>query len=197
MAAKQSTPCLVADFPRHLKVENARSHFAHHSFLDIETSSGYGNRTHLPSRCARRLHAENKAKSFRQDPYILAHRYRDCMKDHPIRKSYGNKHCFNEYCQNLLANQLEPDLNATDDRSRTIRYAEEHFECYEIRDIARMFGWLNEAKEKENHADLTTLLERIRSPSHSPSQSSHETSRMTAHPARSSVLDATRSWIRV
>jgi len=82
------------------------------------------------------------------------------MKEHPIRKSYGNKQYFNEYYQNLLANQPDPDLDATDDRSRAIRYAKEHLECYyEIRDIARIIGWLNEAKEKEDHADMTTLLE--------------------------------------
>lgn len=90
-----------------------------------------------------------------------------------MRKSYGNKQYLNQYYENLLANQPEPDLDATDDRSRAIRYAKEHFECYyEIRDIARIVGWLEEAKEKESHADMTTLLERIRSPSQSP----HETS---------------------
>ena len=66
-----------------------------------------------------------------------------------MRKSYGNKQYLNQYYQNLLANQPEPDLDATDDRSRAIRYAKEHFESsYEIRDIARIIGWLDEAKEK-------------------------------------------------
>jgi hypothetical protein len=97
------------------------------------------------------------------------------MKQHPIRKSYGNKQYINEYYQNLLANQPEPDLDATDNRSRAIRYAKEHFECYyEIRDVARIVRWLDEAREKETHADMTTLLERIRSPSQSP----HETSNL-------------------
>lgn len=90
-----------------------------------------------------------------------------------MRKIYMDKQYFNGYYQNLLANQPEPDLDATDDRSRAIRYAKEHVECYyEIRDIARIMGWLDEAKEKEDRADMTTLLQRIRH----PSQSLHETS---------------------
>jgi hypothetical protein len=43
----------------------------------------------------------------------------------------------------LLANEREPDANAMDDRSRAIRYAKEHHECfYEIRDISRIISWL-------------------------------------------------------
>jgi hypothetical protein len=136
-------------------------------------SSNYGNGTGVPRRCAQRLHEEKKARSFRQDPYILAYRYRDYMEKHPMRKSLGDKQRLNQYYQNLLANQPEPDPDATDDRSRAIRYAKEHLECYyEVRNVARIIGWLDEAEEKERRADMTTLLERIRSPSQSP----HETS---------------------
>lgn len=90
-----------------------------------------------------------------------------------MRKSYGNKEDFNEYYQNLLANQPEPDHHATDDRARAIRYAKDHFECYyEVKDIAHIIGLLNKTEEKGSHADMTTLLKCVRSPSPSP----HETS---------------------
>ena len=90
-----------------------------------------------------------------------------------MRHRLGDRQYFNNYYENLLANQPEPDPDATDDRSRAIRYAKEHYECYyEIRDIARIVGWLGEAKEKQVPVDLTTLLARIASPSQKP----HETS---------------------
>lgn len=136
-------------------------------------SPNYMDDTELPQRCERRLRQENRAKAYRQDPYILAYHYRDYVKKNPLRHGIGNKQRLNQYYQNLLANQPEPDRDATDDRSRAIRYAKEHFECYyEVRDIARIVGWLDEAEQRETHADMTTLLERIRS----PTQSAHETS---------------------
>ncbi|KAF2632397.1 hypothetical protein BU25DRAFT_319876, partial [Macroventuria anomochaeta] len=82
---------------------------------------------------------------LRQDPYSLAYCYRDYMEKHPMRRRLGDRQYFNNYYENLLANQPEPDPDATDDRSRAIRYAKEHYECYyEIRDIARIVGWLDE-----------------------------------------------------
>ncbi|EUC29689.1 hypothetical protein COCCADRAFT_39976 [Bipolaris zeicola 26-R-13] len=76
---------------------------------------------------------------LQEDPYALAHRYREYMIEHPRR--------FLEYCnpyyEKLLANQPDPAADATDDYSRAIRYAKEHYECfYEIRDIWRIITWL-------------------------------------------------------
>jgi hypothetical protein len=84
---------------------------------------------------------------LRDDPYALAHRYREYMIQHPRR--------FLEYCnpyyERLLANQPNPDAYATDDRSRAIRYAKEHYECfYEIRDIRRIIAWLPPVNEEDD-----------------------------------------------
>jgi hypothetical protein len=125
--------------------------------------------SYIPRRCARRLCKEKKAKTLRTDPYSLAYRYVDYMKAHQMR----HRQDFNQYYENLLANQPDPGPDAMDDRSRAIRYAKEHFESYyEIRDIARIVGWLEEAEEKQVLIDMTTLLADIGS----PSQSTHETS---------------------
>lgn len=76
---------------------------------------------------------------LRQDPYALAHRYREFMTEHPRR--FLEK-C-NPYYENLLANLPDPHVHATDNRSRAIRYAKKHYECYyEIRDIRRIVQWL-------------------------------------------------------
>jgi hypothetical protein len=76
---------------------------------------------------------------LRKDPYALAHRYWDFMAENPRRHL---EYC-NPYYMKLLANEREPDANAMDDRSRAIRYAKEHHECfYEIRDISRIISWL-------------------------------------------------------
>ncbi|CAA9966747.1 hypothetical protein PTMSG1_10106 [Pyrenophora teres f. maculata] len=63
------------------------------------------------------------------DPYALAYRYREYMSRYPTRfLQYSNP-----YYEKLLANFPEPDPDATDDRSRAIRYAKEHYESfYEI-----------------------------------------------------------------
>jgi len=83
---------------------------------------------------------------LRRDPYVLAYHYQDYMKVHPMQK----RQYVNSYYEKLLANQPEPAPDATDDRSRAIRYAQEHYECYyEIRDISRIIGWLDEAKKKD------------------------------------------------
>ena len=73
------------------------------------------------------------------DPYALAHRYREYMIEHPRRfLEY-----LNPYYERLLANQPDPAADATDDCSRAIRYAKEHYECfYEIKDIRRIVAWL-------------------------------------------------------
>ncbi|KAH6409786.1 hypothetical protein HBI14_153410 [Parastagonospora nodorum] len=79
--------------------------------------------------------------SLRADPYILAYRYWDYMKEHPRRKNEK----LNLYYERLLANQPSPDPAATDDRSRAIRYAKEHYESfYEVRDIECIIKWLDE-----------------------------------------------------
>lgn len=86
-----------------------------------------------------------KLQSLRKDPYVLAYRYWDYMAIFPRRR---RENC-NQYYQNLLANQPDPDPEAKDDRSRAIRYAKVHFESfYEIRDINRIVGWLDEAGRK-------------------------------------------------
>jgi hypothetical protein len=67
------------------------------------------------------------------------------MIEHPRRKREN----LNPYYEKLLANQPDPDKDATDDRSRAIRYAKEHYECYyEIRDIKRIVQWLDNAHAK-------------------------------------------------
>ncbi|KAH6616828.1 hypothetical protein C7974DRAFT_295863, partial [Boeremia exigua] len=87
--------------------------------------------------------------SLRQDPYVLAYRYKDYMEEHPMQRHLSGHEYSNKYFENLLANQPEPDADAVDDRSRAVRYAKERYECYyEIRDIERIIGWLNEAEEK-------------------------------------------------
>jgi hypothetical protein len=64
------------------------------------------------------------------------------MTEHPRRKL----DLLNSYYEKLLANQPAPDKDATDDRSRAIRYAKKHYECfYEIRDTERIVKWLDEA----------------------------------------------------
>ena len=79
---------------------------------------------------------------LRRDLYVLAYRYWDYMTENPRRR---RERC-NPYYENLLANQPDPDVDATDDRSRAIRYAKKHYECfYEIRDVERIIGWLDEA----------------------------------------------------
>jgi hypothetical protein len=79
--------------------------------------------------------------SLREDhQYVLAYRYWDYMTEHPRLK----RDRFNPYYEKLLANQPGPDPDATDDRSRAIRYAKEHYESfYEIRDIKRIVQWLD------------------------------------------------------
>lgn len=55
-----------------------------------------------------------------EDPqYVLAYRYWDFMIEHPRMK----RERFNPYYEKLLANQPEREPDATDDRSRAIRYA--------------------------------------------------------------------------
>jgi hypothetical protein len=82
--------------------------------------------------------------SLRKDSYVLAHKYWDYMIEHPRRR---RENC-NPYYQNLLANQPDPDPEASDDRSRAVRYAKEHYECfYELRDVSRIIGWLAEVDD--------------------------------------------------
>ena len=84
------------------------------------------------------------------------------MEQHPMRHRLGDRQDFNKYYENLLANQPAPEPDAADDRSRAIRYAKEHYECYyEVRDIARIVGWLDEADEKPVAVDMATLFARI------------------------------------
>lgn len=127
---------------------------------------------------------EHEAKARRQDPYILAYQYTAYMQLHPTQHLPDERQRLNSYYKNLLANQPEPDPEATDDRSRAVRYAKEHFECYyEVRDVARIIRWIDEAEDRPQAVDVTSLLNRIRSPylpeadhARSPSQKSHESS---------------------
>jgi hypothetical protein len=64
------------------------------------------------------------------------------MAEYP--KSQGERN--NPYHERLLANQPDPEHDTTDDRSRAIRYAKDHYESfYEVRDIKRIVQWLNES----------------------------------------------------
>jgi hypothetical protein len=75
---------------------------------------------------------------LRTDPYVLAYRYQEYMAKYPRRLREN----FNPYYERLLANLPDPGLNATDGRSRAIRYAKKHYECfYEIHDIERIVQW--------------------------------------------------------
>ncbi|KAF1953502.1 hypothetical protein CC80DRAFT_419759 [Byssothecium circinans] len=61
-----------------------------------------------------------------KDPYALAYRYRELLAEKPKRRG---EH-FNSYYESLLANQPHPSHTAMDPRSRAIRYAKGHYECY-------------------------------------------------------------------
>ncbi|KAF1948024.1 hypothetical protein EJ02DRAFT_429764 [Clathrospora elynae] len=100
---------------------------------------------------------------LREDPYALAYRYWDYMVKPPRR---FRENC-NPYYEKLLANQPEPAPDATDDRSRIIRHAKQHYECfYEIKDISRIIGWLptgvsgdeRAVHERQNNRASTTIL---------------------------------------
>lgn len=87
----------------------------------------------------------SKFPTLQKDPYVLAYRYAEYMKEYPPRSRQG----LNQYYQKLLANQPDPDKDATDSHSRAIRYAKEHHECfYELRDVSRIVGWLDAAGRK-------------------------------------------------
>jgi hypothetical protein len=85
--------------------------------------------------------------SLLKDPYALAYRYREYMKEKPR----GSSERRNPYYEKLLANLPDPDVHAVDNRSRAIRYAKKHYECYyKIRDIQRIIQWLPPADEEES-----------------------------------------------
>ncbi|KAF9697440.1 hypothetical protein EKO04_005015 [Ascochyta lentis] len=82
----------------------------------------------------------------------------------PLQRLYGevpdaaatDQQEVNKHYEKLLANQPEPEPSATEDRSRAIRYAKEHYAShYDIRGIARIVGWLNEAEEKQASVEMT------------------------------------------
>jgi hypothetical protein len=90
---------------------------------------------------------------LRTDPYVLAYRYWEYISKHPSRKREN----LNTYYEKLLANQPDPEPGATDERSRAIRYAKEHYECfYEIHDIKRIVEWL-EKKPVHNNKNNTPI----------------------------------------
>lgn len=135
----------------------------------------------LPPACAHRLRKEDELKALQRDPYVLAYRYKEYMEQHPTRHQLEGRQFVNRYYENLLANQPEPDLEATDDRSRAIRYAKEHFECYyDIRDVARIIRWLDEDEDRPVAVDMTSLLNRIWGSSQESSQVSQEQKSMTS-----------------
>ncbi|KAI8936811.1 hypothetical protein NX059_006051 [Plenodomus lindquistii] len=79
-----------------------------------------------------------------KDPYVLAYRYWEYMNDNPRR----HRELCNQYYEKLLANQPDPEKEATDDKSRAIRYAKAHYECfYELRDVSRIVHWLHDTGE--------------------------------------------------
>ncbi|KAF1921248.1 hypothetical protein BDU57DRAFT_410237, partial [Ampelomyces quisqualis] len=81
------------------------------------------------------------------DPYVLAYRYWDYMKEHPRRR----REDLNPYWSNLLANQPDPHPEATNGTARAIRYAKEHYECfYEKSDVGRILQWLDKAAAKRS-----------------------------------------------
>jgi hypothetical protein len=140
----------------------------------------------LPPACARRLCKGDELKALERDPYVLAYRYTEYMEQHPMRHQLEDCQFVNRYYENLLANQPEPDLEATDDRSRAIRYAKEHYECYyEIRDVARIIRWLDEADDRPFAVDMTSLLNRVWNPSRVSSRESSQESSQESHGSRS------------
>ncbi|KAF2852807.1 hypothetical protein T440DRAFT_466383 [Plenodomus tracheiphilus IPT5] len=77
---------------------------------------------------------------LQKDPYIVAYRYWEYVAKNPGRP----RELCNQYYERLLANQQDPKAEATDDKSRAIRYAKAHYECYyELRDISRIIRWLD------------------------------------------------------
>jgi hypothetical protein len=80
-----------------------------------------------------------------KDPYALAYRYWEYMTEYQKRQSERK----NPYDEKLLANQPDPEPDATDDRSRAVLYAEDHYESfYEVRDTKLIIQWLNEANAR-------------------------------------------------
>jgi hypothetical protein len=80
-----------------------------------------------------------QTRPLRTDPYSLAYRYREYIRKHPIHEPDN----LNLNYDKLLANCLNPRPDATDDKSRAIRYAREHYDCfYELRDVNRIIEWL-------------------------------------------------------
>jgi hypothetical protein len=75
-----------------------------------------------------------------EDPYVLAYRYRELIYEKPKKW----REFYNPYYESLLANQPDPPKKATDSKSRAIRYAKEHYECfYELRHIPIIVEWLD------------------------------------------------------
>ncbi|KAJ4305399.1 hypothetical protein N0V90_000930 [Kalmusia sp. IMI 367209] len=75
-----------------------------------------------------------------KEPYVLAHKYREYMKERPIRRG----EVANPYYERLLANHEDPPKEADDRLSRAIRYAKEHFECYyEIDHVDKIIMYLD------------------------------------------------------
>jgi hypothetical protein len=73
-------------------------------------------------------------QSLGENYYVLAYRYWDYIQ-HRKRKLDN----LNKYYEHLLANQPKPGPGAIDERSRAVRYAQEHYECfYEVRNIKRI-----------------------------------------------------------
>ncbi|KAF2644746.1 hypothetical protein P280DRAFT_535344 [Massarina eburnea CBS 473.64] len=80
-----------------------------------------------------------------KDPYALAYRYRELMKEKPKRVGERN----NTYYENLLANQPDPADDDMDARSRAIRYAKEHYECfYEYKHLNVIVEYLDKKAAK-------------------------------------------------
>jgi len=75
-----------------------------------------------------------------KDAYVLAYRYSEFMREKPKRR----RDHVNPYHENLLANQPDPPKDATDAKSRAIRYAKGHYECfYELRHVKMIIEMLD------------------------------------------------------
>jgi hypothetical protein len=115
-----------------------------YSFVDLEAFHPLLLQFRLCSLATSFQGMTNK-QPLREGYYVLAYRYWDYIIEHPRRKLDN----LNKYYENLLANQPEPHSEATDERSRAIRYAKAKYECfYEVRDTKRINEWLEEAEAR-------------------------------------------------
>jgi hypothetical protein len=96
-----------------------------------------------------------------KDPYVLAYKYRQFMDERAGHRCVGPawRESANPYYENLLANQEEPPVDATDNLSRAIRYAKKHHECfYDKSQVGMIIGIL----DKQNVSTQPSLEDQTR-----------------------------------